>query len=235
MQLYFANRIGSDQIFLDEEESHHSTKVMRHHPGDILMVTDGIGKLYRGKIVRQDKKESTLELLEIIQTQPAPVPQIHIAIAPTKNIDRFEWFLEKVTETGITEITPVICRRSERDKIKKERLAKIVNSAMKQSLQLWLPKLNDMIMLQPFIKYAALLNSQKLICHCQGQELPSLKDSYKADQDVLILVGPEGDFTEEEINLAERNNFESVTLGKSRLRTETAGIIAVHTVHVMND
>src|SRR6185436_2569681 len=143
MELFFCSQIETDNFFLDEEESHHLFKVMRHAVGDEVMVRDGKGKLIRAKITQEHKKNCVLQIIELVKQEPQPSPTIHVAIAPTKNIDRFEWFLEKATEIGITEISPIICQRSERDKIKPERLQKILIGAMKQSLRLWLPKLNE--------------------------------------------------------------------------------------------
>src|SRR5438105_4005870 len=137
MEFFFCSQIETDNFFLDEEESHHLFKVLRHAVGDELMVTDGKGKLIRAKIIQEHKKSGELQTIEVVKVEPQPSPTIHIAIAPTKNIDRFEWFLEKATEIGITEITPIICTRSERNKIKHERLEKILVGAMKQSLRLW--------------------------------------------------------------------------------------------------
>jgi len=209
-------------------------KVMRHRVGDELMVTDGKGKLFSSRIISEGKKEVTFEIIQLKKEEPAPTPQIHIAIAPTKNIDRFEFFLEKATEIGIAQITPIITQRSERDKIKQERLQKIILAAMKQSLRLWLPKLNELISLKDFFTHDSRLTTHDFICHCQSQNLPSLASLYKRGENVLIMIGPEGDFTSEEITLAEQNGFASVSLSESRLRTETAGIIALNTIQILN-
>jgi 16S rRNA (uracil1498-N3)-methyltransferase len=154
---------------------------------------------------------------------------LHIAIAPTKNIDRFEWFLEKATEIGIDEITPIICRHSERKIIKTERGSRILLSAMKQSLKYHLPKLNEAISLANFLK--SNFDGTKYIAHCEDGEKNELKTVSKTEK-TLILIGPEGDFSPKEIELALQNQFRAVSLGTSRLRTETAGIIAVHTINI---
>jgi 16S rRNA (uracil1498-N3)-methyltransferase len=254
MELFFCSQIETGNFLPDEEESHHLSKVTRHSAGDELMVTDGKGKLVRAKIAQVQKKSCVLEIIEVVKQESAPSPTIHIAIAPTKNNDRFEWFLEKATEIGVTQITPVICQRSERDKIKHERLQKILIGAMKQSLRLWLPKFHDSIKFPQFVNpdqkigtgrqsssfnpdNPAILRDgtgQKFIAHCQSSNLPSLHSLYTPKSNVLILIGPEGDFTLEEIQLAESSGFSAVNLGRNRLRTETAGIIAVHTIQLMN-
>jgi len=236
MELFFADRILENQIFLDEEESIHCVKVMRHKVGDELMVTDGKGKLFKTKLVSENKKHCMLEIIQIEKEESSPSPSIHIAIAPTKNIDRFEWFLEKASEIGVTEISPIISQRSERDKIKHDRLNKILISSMKQSLHLWLPRLNELSTFKSIINHqSSIVNHQKFIAHCQSQNLPSLKSLYQPKKSVPILVGPEGDFTREEVTLAEENGFVSVSLGEARLRTETAGIVALLTVQLLNN
>jgi len=232
--LFFCSQIETDNFFLDEEESHHLFKVMRKAVGDELMVTDGKGKLVRAKLAGEEKKRCVLDLIEVVKQELQASPAIHIAIAPTKNIDRFEWFLEKATEIGVTEITPIICQRSERNKVKPERLQKILVGAMKQSLRLWLPKLNATVPLKFFFNPKSEIRNPKFICHCQSQNLPSLRSLYPRNSNVLIMIGPEGDFTAEEIQLAEKSGFSGVNLGKNRLRTETAGIVAVHTIQLLN-
>ncbi|MEO5675268.1 MAG: RsmE family RNA methyltransferase [Chitinophagales bacterium] len=241
MELFFSNRSAASQLFLDPDESRHCLRVMRHQVGDELMVTDGMGKLMRARLTGEIKKEAILEVIEIVRVESASFPQIHIAIASTKNMDRFEWFLEKASELGITEITPLICARSERDKIKPERLQKILSAAMKQSLRLWLPKLNEQSTFNSFLSageqvpgFPRKYEMQKFICHCRSENLPPLKSLNKPGENVLIMIGPEGDFTPEEIELAKARGFSEVTLGRNRLRTETAGIVAVHTVQLLN-
>ncbi|MEO6166664.1 MAG: RsmE family RNA methyltransferase, partial [Chitinophagales bacterium] len=145
MELYWAHSVDGQQIFLDEEESHHCIKVMRHHAGDLLKVTDGKGKKYSASIISENRHQCVLEIAELLQDAPENKTHLHLAIAPTKNIDRFEWLLEKATEIGIDEITPIICKRSERSQIKPDRLNKLLVSAMKQSLRCWLPRLNGVV------------------------------------------------------------------------------------------
>jgi len=200
-----------------------------------LMVTDGKGKLFKTGLINENKKECALEIIEVLKNEPKPSPEIHVAISPTKSIDRFEWFLEKATEIGGSEITPIISQRSERDKIKHDRLSKILISSMKQSLRFWLPKLNPIVSLKDFLTSNFKSQTSNFIAHCQSQNLPSLKSLYQPKQSVVILVGPEGDFTREEVTLAEEKGFVSVSLGEARLRTETAGIVAVHTIRLLNE
>jgi 16S rRNA (uracil1498-N3)-methyltransferase len=158
---------------------------------------------------------------------------LHIAIAPTKSIERFEWFLEKATEIGIDEITPVLCENSERDKIKTDRLNKVLISAMKQSLKVHLPKLNQLIKLDNFIPDN--FNGEKYIAHCKTNHKNHLKNIYHKGTNCLVLIGPEGDFGDNEIKLFSENNYKQVSLGNSRLRTETAGIAACHIVNLINE
>ncbi|MFI5135353.1 MAG: 16S rRNA (uracil(1498)-N(3))-methyltransferase [Chitinophagales bacterium] len=235
MEIFFSEKIFENQILLDEEESQHVIKVMRHRAGDELMVSDGKGKLFKTRLISDKGKECELEIIETLKEEAKPSPEIHIAIAPTKSIDRFEWFLEKATEMGVSEITPIISQRSERNKIKPDRVNKILISSMKQSLRLWLPKLNKMASLKDFLTSNFKLQTSNFIAHCQSQNLPPLKSLYQSQQSVVILVGPEGDFTRDEITLAEENGFVSVSLSEGRLRTETAGIVALHTIRLLNE
>lgn len=234
MELFYSPTIENERIYFDREESHHCSKVMRHQAGDELMVTDGRGKLYRAKILNEDWKAVVLEIQETVKEEAAHDPQIHIAIAPTKNIDRFEWFIEKATEIGVDQITPIHCQRSVRNKIKLERLQKLLISAMKQSLRLWLPVLNDLVTFDELLLGKSFTEARKFLCHCQSPDLPLLKNLYSEKNNAGIIIGPEGDFTIEEINLAEAKGFTSVSLGNARLRTETAGMVAIHTIQLIN-
>lgn len=235
MELFLAKEISGSKILLNEEESHHCIKVMRHKAGDELLVTDGQGTMFRCRLEVPDRNQCILELTETVRKEPEPFPFIHLAIAPTKSMDRFEWLLEKATEIGFSEITPIITQRSERVKIRHDRLNKIVLAAMKQSLRLWLPKLNPASKFHEVVNRKSPLVNHNFIAHCQSQNLPLLKSLYQPKQSVLILVGPEGDFTRDEVTLAEESGFVSVGLSKARLRTETAGIVALHTIQLLND
>jgi 16S rRNA (uracil1498-N3)-methyltransferase len=233
MELYYSKQVEGNEARLDETESGHLARVMRHRPGDVISLTNGEGNLFEAVIVDASPKSAIVKLLQEIRSEAAS-PLIHIAIAPTKNIDRFEWFLEKATELGVTEISPLITRRSEREKLKHDRLQKILISAMKQSLRLRLPKLNEMASLQNFLLLHSSGGQQKLIAHCRQPDLSALKKIYQPNAPVILLIGPEGDFTADEITLAEENRYVSVSLGKARLRTETAGLVALHTIQLLN-
>ena len=226
MQLFFSETIENELKF-STEENKHLTKVLRKKVGDQLSVIDGKGYLYTGKIISQDKNSSQIKIIKKEKKKKTHNYYLHIAIAPTKNVNRFEWFLEKATEVGIDEITPIICERSERKKINQERCNRILISSMKQSLKYYLPKLNNPIVFNDFIKQK--LDGDKFIAHCLN------KDKIKLDKSINkksnILIGPEGDFSEKEITLAIKNNFQSLSLGNSRLRTETAGVIATHSIN----
>ena len=228
MQLFYLEN-PKDEIILSAEESKHATKVLRKKEGDILNFTDGKGRFYKAKITLSDSRKCRLKIVSSNQKEKQHNYHLHIAIAPTKNMDRFEWFLEKATEIGIDEITPIICSRSERKVIKTERGNRILLSAMKQSLKYHLPQLNEAISLSDFLKQD--FEGAKYIAHCEDGDKLDLKTVSKTKK-TLILIGPEGDFSPKEIELALQNQFKAVSLGTSRLRTETAGIIAVHTISI---
>jgi len=230
MQLFYLEN-PENEIILSSEESKHATKVLRKKEGDILDFTDGKGKFYKAEITLADSRKCRFQIVSSEQKPKQHNYHLHIAIAPTKNMDRFEWFLEKATEIGIDEITPIICSRSERKIIKTERGNRILLSAMKQSLKYHLPKLNKAISLADFIKQD--FEGAKYIAHCEDGEKKELKTVNKTEK-TIILIGPEGDFSPKEIKLALQNQFKAVSLGTSRLRTETAGIIATHTINIKN-
>jgi len=223
-QLFYAPHIENGLARLDEEESRHLLTVLRRQPGDRLQLTDGRGYFYEAEVVEAGKKHALVQILQITETPPPP-ERLHIAIAPTKQIERFEWFLEKATEIGVQEITPLLCRRSERSAIRLDRLEKILVSAMKQSLQSRLPQLNPLTPCAALIRGAAA--PQRFIAWCADTPLPQLCAVLRPAADALILIGPEGDFAPEEIALAQENGFAGVSLGPTRLRTETAGLVAV--------
>ena len=230
MQLFYLENPEKD-IILSTEESKHATKVLRKKEGDILNFTDGKGRFYKAEITVADTRKCRLQIVSSEQKEKQHNYHLHIAIAPTKNMDRFEWFLEKATEIGIDEITPIICEHSERKVLKTERCNRILLSAMKQSLKFHLPKLNEAIILKDFLKQD--FEGGKYIAHCEQGEKQELITE-KKEQKTLILIGPEGDFSPNEIDLSLQNQFKSVSLGTSRLRTETAGIVAVHTINIKN-
>ncbi len=232
MQPVFYTPDIDTSLELPEEESAHCVRVLRLVAGDEILLTDGRGSFYRARLSHAQVKHCRYEVLEQI---PAPLSwkaHIHIAMAPTKNMDRTEWFAEKATEIGINEISFIQCRYSERKEIKKQRIEKVLISAMKQSQKAVLPLLNEMQTFKQFISQP--FTGQKLIAHCYPGNKPVLKDICHPGEDVIILIGPEGDFSEEEVAEAERNGFISVSLGDSRLRTETAALVACHTLRILN-
>ena len=228
MQLFFIEKPESE-IVLSKEESKHATKVLRKKEGDILNFTDGKGSFYKAEITIADTKKCRLQIISSKQKPKQHNYHLHIAIAPTKNMDRYEWFLEKATEIGIDEITPIICDHSERKVLKTERCNRILLSAIKQSLKFHLPKLNEAMPLKDFLELD--FEGNKYIAHCEKSDKLELKN-VKLEEKTLILIGPEGDFSPAEIEIALQNQFKAVSLGKSRLRTETAGIVAVHTINL---
>lgn len=232
MQLFYAPDINQNSI-LSEEESAHAIRVLRLKEGDEITLTDGKGFFYLSEIAEAHAKHTSLNILKRWEQECLWLFNLHIAIAPTKNMDRMEWFTEKATEIGINAITCLRCRYSERREIKTARLEKIMISAMKQSQKALLPSLNGMTEFSDFIKYP--FNGRKFIAHCEIGEKPLLKNTYQTGENVLILIGPEGDFSPDEIKLAIQNGFEPISLGKSRLRTETAALAACQTIHVLNE
>ena len=217
---------------LPEEEAAHAVRVLRLQAGDEVMLTDGKGCFYRAEISTATNKRCLVNILETLPQAPLWKGHLHIAMAPTKNMDRTEWFAEKATEIGINAITCLNCRFSERKEIKPIRLEKILVSAMKQSQKATLPALEGMTDFKKFV--ATPFDGRKFIAHCEEGEKPLLKHTYQPGENALILIGPEGDFSPEEIKLAQENGFEPISLGESRLRTETAALVACHTIHVIN-
>ncbi len=234
MQLFYDATINENlsSFIFDKEESKHIIKVLRKKENDILFVTNGLGYLFKTQITLASDSKCTVKILSNDKIQKSGY-KLHLAVAPTKMNDRYEWFLEKATEIGITEITPIICDHSERKVIKTDRFDKIILAAMKQSNQLFLPVLNEPIALKEFLKKE--FNGDKFIAHCEETSKKMLKDSIKPLTDIIVLIGPEGDFSEKEIRLALENNYIPVSLGNTRLRTETAAIVACHSVAFINE
>jgi 16S rRNA (uracil1498-N3)-methyltransferase len=234
MQLFFNPDLSenSTEITFSKDESKHIVKVLRKTIGDSLHITNGKGWLFEAKLQNTDIKRCMAVMTSKIQ-QPKKHYQLHLAVAPTKMNDRYEWFLEKATEIGVDTITPIICDHSERKIIKIDRFEKILQSAMKQSLNCYLPKLNDAIIFKDFVQQKFI--GQRYIAHCHETQRKSLKHGLQAKSDVLILIGPEGDFSVKEIEMAIQNKFIPVTLGETRLRTETAAIVACHSVAFVNE
>uniref|UniRef100_UPI00404A490B 16S rRNA (uracil(1498)-N(3))-methyltransferase n=1 Tax=Flavobacterium sp. TaxID=239 RepID=UPI00404A490B len=234
MQLFYNNTISNKEttFTFDKEESKHIVKVLRKKDGDTIHITNGIGFLFISEITIASERKCEVKIIETHFFEPTKY-KLHIAVAPTKINDRLEWFLEKATEIGIHEITPIICDHSERKTYKKERADKIVQAAMKQSLQYYLPVVNEPISFSEFIKKE--FPGEKFIAHCEETDKKSFKNELKPKKEILILIGPEGDFSTKEINLAIQNNYIPVTLGNTRLRTETAALVACHTTALINE
>lgn len=255
MYLFYTPDIETSH-FLSEEESAHCVRVLRYDRGDEILLTDGRGTTYHARITNPHPRHCEFEVLSQEKQEKTHNIYLHVAIAPTKNIERLEWMVEKCTEIGVDEITPLLCRFSERKNLRNDRLEKIILSAAKQSLTPYLPKLNPLTEFTTFIDPS---NSpsrggmrphltspsrggigdeskmDKFIAHCYKDEKRELKDVLKKGRDVLILIGPEGDFSEQEVEMAIANGFVPVGLGRSRLRTETAGVVACHTAVLMNE
>lgn len=223
-QFFFSPHIENGLARLDEEESRHLLAVLRRQVGDSVKLTDGKGCFYDAVIAETGKKHVVARILNTTRT-PEPPARLHVAIAPTKQIERFEWFLEKATETGIQEITPLLCQRSERTSIRHDRLEKILVSAMKQSAQSRLPRLNPLTPFRDCVQRAK--EARRLIAWIAETPTPHLKTRLQETADTLILIGPAGDFAPEEVAFAEKCGFSAVSLGPSRLRTETAGLVVV--------
>ncbi|WP_010178469.1 16S rRNA (uracil(1498)-N(3))-methyltransferase [Aquimarina agarilytica] len=231
MQLFFNSTISSQdtEIQFSKEESRHIIKVLRKTLDDDLFITNGKGYLFKAKITLAGINKCIASITET-EYQDKEKHHIHLAVAPTKMNDRYEWFLEKATEIGIQEITPIICDHSERKAIKFERFQKIIQSATKQSLRYHIPKLNNATTLKDFITNHK--NETCLIAHCEETKRTSLKQilSNTESLNFTLLIGPEGDFSTKEIDLALTNNYQPITLGNTRLRTETAAIVATHSI-----
>lgn len=218
---------------LDEEQSGHAVRVLRHKEGDELVIVDGIGNFYDAHIVNAHPKHCSVEIDKVTAEESWPY-FVELAVAPTKNLDRMEWFLEKATEMGINRFVPLKCRFSERKELKTERMKKIAVSAMKQSLKATLPIVEEMVDIKTYLKED--FDGQKFIAHCfKDAPRKLLSKEIKPGAKVRVLIGPEGDFSEEEIQLAIDNGYAPISLGDQRLRTETAALASVHTIHIINE
>lgn len=234
MQLFYNQNLTETDtvITFSKEESRHIVKVLRKSVGDLLHITNGNGWLFDAKITLADIK-NCVAVIQNSKLQPKRAYSLHLAVAPTKMNDRYEWFLEKATEIGIDTITPIFCDNSERRVVKAERFEKILQSAIKQSLNCYLPKLNEAMSFTSFLDQD--FDGQRYIAHCEETDKKSLKKELKANKNVTILIGPEGDFSTQEITLALQHDFIPVALGDTRLRTETAAIVACHSVAYTNE
>ncbi len=231
MHIFYTPDIQSNIYTLNETESKHCVQVLRLQVGADIQLIDGAGGFYTAKITNNHPKRCSVEVIDKQQNVGKRPYYLHIALALTKQIERFEWFLEKATEIGIDEITPLLCEHSERKVVNNERLEKIIVSAVKQSMNGFMPKLNEMTKFQHVIKNN--FEGNKFIAHCIESEKKTIKELINPQLKTLILVGPEGDFSPAEVVMAKQLNFSELSLGNSRLRTETAGIVACHSVGFM--
>jgi 16S rRNA (uracil1498-N3)-methyltransferase len=231
MHVFYSPLTDGQMLNLSQEESYHAVKVLRLREGQSVVVTDGLGKWYKGILAEANARACLVNILEQEEQPPRPF-HLHMAVAPTKNIDRYEWFLEKATECGIDEITPVFCENSERNIIKPERLEKLLVAAMKQSLRAYLPILNPAIGFKEFLSKKT--QGVKMIAHCGDGARNNLKALYDAGQNVTLLIGPEGDFSENEVKAALEAGYKPITLGNFRLRTETAAVTLCINLNFVN-
>ena len=235
MQLFYAADFTAPEYMLSEEESRHAVKVLRLEEGDILHITDGRGNLYRCEVASAHQKHCLVRVVEQFEESEKLPYNLTMAVAPTKNIDRYEWFLEKATEIGVAEFVPIVSEHSERKVIKQEREEKVITAAVKQSLKAYHPVLAE---ITPFDKLVSReFAGRKFIAHCGEavKEKKYLASTLRKGEDALILIGPEGDFSPAEVALAVANGFEEITLGTQRFRTETAAVVAVDMVSIVNN
>jgi 16S rRNA (uracil1498-N3)-methyltransferase len=231
MPVFYTRQVDPSHAVLEEEESRHVIRVLRMAAGDPMEIVDGKGNLYRGNISVPDPRACQIAINDVKTGYLRRDYYLHIAIAPPKSTDRFEWFLEKATEIGVDEITPVICERSERDRIRYERSQKILIAAMKQCGRALLPRLNREILLVDFLDKAAA--DIRMITHCGTATDQRISAEPQSGHDWIILIGPEGDFTPGEIQTARQNEYREISLGEAVYRTETAGIMACHTISLL--
>lgn len=233
MHVFYTPEIEGSTYVLNEQESKHCTQVLRMNLGDVLTLVDGKGGFYTAEISNITKKQVAVNVLSKMEEYGKRPFYLHIALAPTKNIERTEWFLEKATEIGIDQVSMIICDRSERKVVKVERLEKVITSAVKQSIKAYHPIIEDSISFLKFIKQYDHIN-YKYIAHCLDLPKTTLKESLTPSETCLILIGPEGDFTPTEIQLALEHGFKAISLGESRLRTETAALAACFEANYLN-
>lgn len=227
MNIFYKPNVISDHLILDQKESTHCIKVMRYKKGDQVRLIDGVGGFYLAEIEDEDQKRCGVRIINKVENYECLPYELNIVIAPTKSMDRFEWFVEKATEIGITSITPLYCARSERKNIRLDRIRKVAVSAMKQSVKAYLPIINEAVDYDKWIGKD--YSGTRLIAHCMeppGEDIRTVELS----EQITILIGPEGDFSPEEVSKAIHNNFKPLSLGNYRLRTETAGIVACSAV-----
>lgn len=233
MHLFYTPGIGKEDLYqLNEEESKHAVRVLRLNIDDEVWLTDGKGTMIQAKLIDNHPKRCNLQILKRIADYDKRNYRLHMVVAPTKNISRFEWFLEKATEIGVDEITPVLCEHSERNSVKIERLNKVITAAVKQSLKAYHPKLN------PLKKFGDVLRENKdakmLLAWCNATEEDRIEKFAETKEDIIIFIGPEGGFSEREIEEARNADVELVSISSSRLRTETAAMVACHSLAFIN-
>lgn len=233
MHIFYCPNLEAENVLLGEEESKHAVQVLRLRNNDAVQVIDGKGKFCNAIVINAHSKKCELRIENCKTDFQKRSYYFHIAIAPTKQMERFEWFIEKAVELGIDEITPILCHDSVRTNLRMDRLQKVILSAVKQSVKAYLPALNEPITFNDLIKKEC--DAIKLIAHCDEGNKKMMQDMISKNQNTLLLIGPEGDFTPIEISLALQNNFEAVSLGNTRLRTETAGMYACSLMRMMND
>jgi 16S rRNA (uracil1498-N3)-methyltransferase len=234
MQLFFGEKRSETEIFLTSEDSKHACKSLRKRAGDSIFVTDGNGEIFQCTILDDNMNQVIVNIDHVIENPFPKNYNLHIAISPLKNPDRFEWFVEKATEIGIDEITPIICSRTEKGKVNTDRLNRIALSAAKQSVKAKLPRINEPIAFEKFIQNGQSDIQQKFIAWCETEHEKLLFEACKAKTSTLILIGPEGDFTKDEVEKSLQQGFTPISLGRSRFRTETAGMVACHEVFLRN-
>jgi 16S rRNA (uracil1498-N3)-methyltransferase len=235
MNVFYCPDIASHEATLSPEESAHCIRVLRLGRGEKVQVIDGKGGYYAAEIADPDAKKCRLEILATLDHAKVRNYKIKVAIAPTKNLDRFEWFIEKSVEIGIDMITPLLCQRSERRVLKTDRLHKLILSTMKQAIIPFRPVLDELTAFNTFVVKPGVPKNNRFIAHCEDTGRKKLMEVCKASQDIVVLIGPEGDFAPEEISFATDHGFIPVSLGVNRLRTETAGVVACHTINILND
>jgi len=233
MHIFYTPELSGKIYILDETESKHCVRVLRLEKGNEITLVDGRGGFFTAEIADPNPKRCAVNVVRSELNFGLRKFQVQVAIAPTKNIERMEWFLEKATEIGIDRVTPLLCRHSERKEIKHDRLEKVMISAMKQSLKAYLPQLDELTKFSDFVRQP--FEGQKFIAHCEEQHRELLKNALISNKNYLILIGPEGDFSPEEIEMAIAAGFVPISLGDSRLRTETAGVVACHTFNLINE
>ncbi len=233
MQLFYAPNFTTPRYTLSEEESKHCVRVLRLSEGSPIHITDGRGNLFHCQVTQANPKRCEVEVVELFAEYNRLPYRLTMGVAPTKNTDRYEWFLEKATEIGVSEIYPLLTKHSERKVLKHEREERVITAAVKQSLKAYHPKLHPLTSIKELL--AAPFDGDKFIAHCEPcDEKRPLPELLLAGRDVLILIGPEGDFSKEEIALARENGFREISLGSQRLRTETAAVVATTMVAIKN-